>query len=248
MGAIYRIRFAGSRRCYIGSSKKPHNRRRSHVWLLRRGTHHCRALQNAAVKYGIDSLIFEIVWADIPDDFLIAAEQCWLDHHGSDLYNRLRIAAPRPHDPPKPATIAKRRSLMIGNQLRKGIPHSDEDKIKISEGLRRSYALNGRKAADRSGHEQFLDRIKRGEIRSPFQRKPASILAILTDLAETKSARITGERLGMTGENVRAVYRNAASEMLEFGIFRAPRRGGHGQFIHPDWFDMLEASNATSVY
>lgn len=247
MGVIYRIRFDGSGNCYIGSSKKHESRKYSHLWLLRRGTHHCRALQNAAAKYGVDRLIFELVWEDIPDNILIAAEQYWLDYHQGNLYNRLLIAAPRPQDPPTPETIERKRRASIGNQHRKGIPHSAADKIKISEGLRRSYAINGRKRPDTAWQRAFLAKIKAGEIRSPFQRKPEMIRRILTDLANTKSAKLTGARLGMTAENVRAVYRNASTELIDLGIFKPPPKNSRNQFIHPDWFDALEISNATSV-
>ena len=57
---IYKIT-SPSGRFYIGSTVDLYSRWCGHRGSLRRGNHHCSALQRAANKYGVDALMFEIM-------------------------------------------------------------------------------------------------------------------------------------------------------------------------------------------
>ncbi|NGX96337.1 GIY-YIG nuclease family protein [uncultured Bradyrhizobium sp.] len=74
---VYAI-VAPSGKRYIGSSAHIPKRWSKHRTDLQRGTHHCRALQLAANKYGIATLQF-VVLELCPRDKLIAREQNFID-------------------------------------------------------------------------------------------------------------------------------------------------------------------------
>lgn len=79
---------------YVGSSISFARRWAIHRRELRRGTHHCKPLQFAADKYGMDALVFDrIVCCAIPE--LILIEQREIDRRlsaGVGLYNTALVA------------------------------------------------------------------------------------------------------------------------------------------------------------
>lgn len=76
---IYKISNSINDKIYIGSAKKFNYRKNVHLSYLRKGNHHSRKLQNHVNKYGVDSLIFEIIEECSSVDVLIEREQFYLD-------------------------------------------------------------------------------------------------------------------------------------------------------------------------
>lgn len=108
---IYKISNIIDDRIYIGSAYKMRKRKNVHIMHLKRGTHHSNYLQNFVSKYGIDSLIFEVIEFCNTQD-LIPREQFYLDGL-NPIFNMCKIA---------------------GNIL--GIKRSDEFKKKCSERMK----------------------------------------------------------------------------------------------------------------
>lgn len=164
MGVIYQIVVAGGSRTYIGSARDLGYRRRAHLHLLRKGTHHCRALQNAVTKYGIDAISWTILEDDIAESMLIEREQVWLDQHKGLLYNKSPTAASRLGATMSPEARAKISASLKGNQYRKGKPFPPEHRAIISAAVKAAYA-DGRKTA--SIHPENLraynEAVKRGD-------------------------------------------------------------------------------------
>lgn len=86
ISGIYTIE-TPSGRCYVGSAVRFEHRWRVHLYNLRRGVHHCGALQNAYVKYGESALRFRKLLVCAPADLLFF-EQRAIDSFGfKNLYN-----------------------------------------------------------------------------------------------------------------------------------------------------------------
>jgi group I intron endonuclease len=91
---IYAITSPSGRQ-YIGQTKNFQERWLFHRSLLRRGKHHCRGLQKAHDKYGMDALCFSVV-AIVPADELNVREQQEIDSRERRiLYNSaISVASP----------------------------------------------------------------------------------------------------------------------------------------------------------
>ncbi|MFM0432401.1 GIY-YIG nuclease family protein [Paraburkholderia aspalathi] len=113
--------------CYIGSAISITKRWNVHRQELRRGTHHCRPLQFAANKYGLDSLVFErIVCCAVTELLLI--EQREIDRRGAagvNLYNIARVAGSQQGL----RRTAESRERMAAARRGKTIPQSVREKI-----------------------------------------------------------------------------------------------------------------------
>ena len=85
MVGIYKITFIGTDKCYIGSSFNIATRKTTHLNYFKNGTHHSIKLQNAYNKYGVESLIFEVVeeCANVSRDELFTREQYFIDLYDS---------------------------------------------------------------------------------------------------------------------------------------------------------------------
>lgn len=79
VSGIYRIRNTLNGRVYVGASANLTDRWRLHRLHLNRGGHHCRALQNAWVKYGEPAFVFEIMEAIELKEARDSREQVYLD-------------------------------------------------------------------------------------------------------------------------------------------------------------------------
>ena len=89
--AIYAIVNNVTRDMYVGSAVAVNRRWNAHRCNLRKGTHHCKHLQNAHAKYGEDSFDWEII-EFVNDKFnLIQREQFWIDFF-KPVYNKRKIA------------------------------------------------------------------------------------------------------------------------------------------------------------
>lgn len=116
MSAIYRILNVANDHFYIGSSINVRRRRWEHWDSLRKGTHHCEALQAAWAEFGEDAFEFEVIEEVVDETQLLHVEETYLMKHAgsSDCYN----TAMSVHQ--SPAALARVRA-------------------KISEGLHRKY-------------------------------------------------------------------------------------------------------------
>lgn len=81
-----------SGKLYVGSSQNLRKRWWGHRKSLRLGTHHCRALQFAADKYGADSLTYSVLEVCGVEQ-LLEREQFHMDRLGpANLYNSTLVA------------------------------------------------------------------------------------------------------------------------------------------------------------
>lgn len=89
MSAIYRITNVANDHFYIGSSVNVRRRRWEHWDSLRKGTHHCEALQAAWDEFGEDAFEFEVIEEVGDDAQLLYVEETYLMKHGGspECYN-----------------------------------------------------------------------------------------------------------------------------------------------------------------
>lgn len=109
MGAIYKILNICNNDFYIGSAIDYRRRLREHKSMLNKNKHHCKYLQNAVNKYGIENFVMVKVEDNIANTSLINIEQFYIDNL-NPKYNSNPVA---------------------GSSL--GFKHSNETKIKISK-------------------------------------------------------------------------------------------------------------------
>ncbi len=116
MSAIYRILNVANDHFYLGSSINVRRRRWEHWDSLRKGTHHCEALQTAWGEFGEDAFEFEVIEEVEDSAQLLHTEETYLmKYAGSpECYNTAMSA----HQ--SPAMLPRVRA-------------------KISDGLRRKY-------------------------------------------------------------------------------------------------------------
>ena len=88
MGAIYKIHNVVTDAFYVGSAVNPRRRKWEHWNDLKKGVHHCTALQVAWNEFGEDAFDFEII-EEVNDDDLLTIEDTYLaKHHGTEeCYN-----------------------------------------------------------------------------------------------------------------------------------------------------------------
>ena len=89
--AIYAIVNTVTRDMYVGSAVAVNRRWNAHLCNLRKGTHHCKHLQNAHVKYGEIAFDWEIIQFVDDKTKLIEREQFWIDFF-KPAYNKRKIA------------------------------------------------------------------------------------------------------------------------------------------------------------
>lgn len=172
---IYSLSFPNRRKLYIGAAWNFHNRIAVHKTLLKKQRHHSIHLQRAANKYGLKNIIIKIIEKTSRKN-LENREQYWIDKNKKRLYNISLKANPISNSRlgakmPESAKQAISRSL-IGNKYRKGIPHDNETKLRISESLKRAYK-EGRRIV--SIHPENLAKfnkaVKSGKIPHPRKIK-----------------------------------------------------------------------------
>ena len=85
MVGIYKITFLGTASCYIGSSFNIATRKTAHLNYFKNNNHHSVKLQNAYNKYGIESLVFEVIEEcdNVSRDELFTREQHYIDLYDS---------------------------------------------------------------------------------------------------------------------------------------------------------------------
>jgi group I intron endonuclease len=98
MSAIYRILNVANDHFYLGSSINIRRRRWEHWGSLRKGTHHCEALQAAWDEFGEDAFEFEVIEEVADDTELLHTEETYLmKYAGSpECYNTAMSAHQSP--------------------------------------------------------------------------------------------------------------------------------------------------------
>lgn len=101
---------------YIGSSTHIKVRWRTHRYTLKLGTHHCLALQRAAIKHGLGTLRFVIIETCARDQ-LRAREQIHIDATPArERYNSALVAGSLTGYVPSAASRAKQSAAMRGRR------------------------------------------------------------------------------------------------------------------------------------
>jgi group I intron endonuclease len=137
MPAIYRILNVANDHFYVGSSVNVRRRRWEHWDSLKKGVHHCEALQAAWVEFGEDAFEFEIIEEVADITRLLFVEETYLmKHAGSpECYNTAMSAHQSPAALPRvrvKISEGLRRKYADGFDPRTGTKHSEETKGKIS--------------------------------------------------------------------------------------------------------------------
>jgi group I intron endonuclease len=131
---VYAI-YGPNGRAYIGSSLSFNKRFRTHRRDLKKGVHHCRALQRAYDKYGAHAFTYAKI-AIVPASDLLTVEQAQMDDRGGRaLYNSSRTAGNCIGVKHSAETRAK------WSAARKGLKRSDEMRalmVKLKTGMRYS--------------------------------------------------------------------------------------------------------------
>lgn len=138
MAVIYRIVNVATDQFYIGSTDKPKRRKWEHWSELKRGTHHCKALQNAWLQYGEDAFDFEIVEDVGAQDKFITEDTHLLQHAGKpQCYNTALTSLSPPAVTAQTAEKIKASMLALyadkTKHPRLGRTHTPQTKARISK-------------------------------------------------------------------------------------------------------------------
>jgi group I intron endonuclease len=248
---IYRILVLGGSKSYIGSTNYFASRKGEHLHLLRRGRHHCRALQNSFNKYGEQSFIWVILEEVEDASGLLQREQFWLDHMAGRLYNRSKTAGSYSRLGCKMTKEARAKisASLIGNQYRKGIPHPEDIRAKISKSLKAAYAsgkklrLNG--LTDNC--KRYWDKVRAGEIRHPTRRSHEQIEDVLHSIyANAGDLQKAVSELEMGVEGAREILALARQALEDLG-FKRLKAHSRRVVIDPDWIDQA-AEEVTCIF
>lgn len=146
ISGIYSIINLINGKCYIGSSINLKNRKYNHFYHLRKNNHINKKLQNSFDKHGEENFSFELVEILENKDNLIKTEQKWVDFFKPEynicnqvVNSRLGIKA-SDETKRKMSISFKGRvisesaliNMRIASQKLKGIPRSENVKLKIS--------------------------------------------------------------------------------------------------------------------
>lgn len=86
---IYKIENLVNKKCYVGSTISFDERKKYHLWQLKKGSHHSIILQRAWNKYGENNFIIDIIKI-VDFENIIQEEQNEIDIKG--YYNSTKIA------------------------------------------------------------------------------------------------------------------------------------------------------------
>ena len=191
---VYAIRYDGSDRVYIGSSKNVQRRWHYHKFQLRAGSHHSFILQRAWDAHGEASFRFSMLEECAVAD-LIAREQAWIDRHASVSRSLLMNVCMQAGSTAGRETRDETR-IKCGAAFR-GRRHTVESKRKMSA----SRAGNKNALGSQHSPESLARRadILKGKPRSSETREKigkSQIGKIIPDEQRRKiSAKLTGRKL-----------------------------------------------------
>jgi group I intron endonuclease len=134
---IYKITSKINGKVYVGSAKHLGIRRRNHIHRLKKGDHHNIILQRHVNKYGIDSILFEVIEKVESPSLLIEREQHYIDL----LHPKFNATQKAVSAIGRKASIETRKKL---SDSHRGFKPSNESLIK------RSISLKGRVFSEES--------------------------------------------------------------------------------------------------
>ena len=138
MAAIYKIVNVVTEDFYVGSAVKPKRRKWEHWAALKKGTHHCVALQAAWNTFGEDAFEFDVIEIVENEAQLLLVEDTHLLQHAGQAhcYNTAlttqQPASSTPSVRAKIKTAMQRLYVDKQNHPRFGKRHSEETKNKVS--------------------------------------------------------------------------------------------------------------------
>lgn len=138
LSGIYIIWCSADQKFYIGSSVDTKHRLSQHKYLLKKGMHHNKHLQNAWNLYGSDAFVFYVA-EYVSKNQLIESEQKWIDRFWDTgrLFNKGRIAE-RPNigrhlSKERIQALIESKKGRPATWIKSGWHHSEETKQKMSE-------------------------------------------------------------------------------------------------------------------
>lgn len=203
---IYSIQSPSGAR-YIGSAVDLKARNRHHFYLLRKGNHFSRALQRAAVKYGLEALKFSVLLVCRPCD-LIFFEQRSIDTLKPE-YNSRPIAESQlgfRHTESSKKKIAEAKS---GKKL----PVSQERCARLMIQIKTMQAANVGRVHSKEEREKRANSLRGIRHKDGF----------LANLDDRKSADITisyerGEGLVAIAARYRTNHKNIRKILIDAGL------------------------------
>ena len=198
MGYVYKITNTINNKSYIGISIHEPEKRRIKDHLSGRGN---RVIARAVKKYGRDAFTYEILEADVFDEFLPELEVTYIANFNTVAPHGYNLDSGGSHKIPSEET---RRKLSKASKGRKLPPRSAEHRRKISE------ARKGKKLKPLTEeHRRKISEAQKGEKNHNFGKTPPEE----TRLKMSKA--IKGEKHPQFGKPHSAEHRRKISESLK---------------------------------
>ncbi|SAK83948.1 GIY-YIG catalytic domain protein [Caballeronia arationis] len=227
---VYIIIHEPSGLMYVGSSGDLHTRIRQHEWNLRRGAHHCAALQEAYRES--PAIRIKSVLTDTRED-AYDREQEFLNRYF--VAGRVFNAGSNARNPMKGLVLSERslarmRASAVGRGL--GVAKSAEHKANISE------ALKGYKKTPE--HIEKLRRARTGKSLTDDHKQKISRANLDRTYSEEHIERMrnlgrkTSRPVNVKGTRYESL--RAASQALSLSRDTVDRRARSADPAHSDWF------------
>ena len=127
MGYVYKITNTINNKSYIGISIHEPEKSRIKAHLSGHGN---RIIANAVKKYGKDAFTYEVLEANVFDEFLPDLEVAYIANHNTVAPHGYNLNSGGDHAVP---SVETRRKIGEAHKGKKGKPHSTETRRKISE-------------------------------------------------------------------------------------------------------------------
>ena len=145
MGYVYKITNTVNNKSYIGISIHEPEKRRIKAHLSGHGN---RLIANAVKKYGKDAFTYEILEANVFDEFLPDFEVAYIANYNTVAPNGYNLDSGGSHKIPSEDTLSKL------SAARKGKKHTEVSRRKISEALKGEKNHNyGKTFSDETRHK-----------------------------------------------------------------------------------------------
>jgi group I intron endonuclease len=185
---IYKIVNKLNSKSYVGSSSNLNKRWYSHIFRLKKNTHHSSKLQNSFNKYGIENFLFELI-EECPKELLLEREQYWIDTLNSYVNGYNSTPRAGNNGGLSKETIEKLKKIHTGKKM------SEEARKKMSE------SRKGRKLSEET--KEKLRKTSKGRKHTEEARKKMS---------ESRKGAVVTEKVKKTLSNL---YKGKSWEIVE---------------------------------